>query len=252
MEHTSDDPLVRKAGTTDEEESERLLQLSRSLSNESRNLSMESERFDRRASRFARFSGLGAFALATATKEESRLELQGKIERLSNDAQEAFRLHQKLHLPVLCRKLQRNDPSIQKIDGDVISHLPNGYAQQLCSALKGNTNVRFLLVELNHLEWRGRQQLSHEEFVRVAKPMLDFVETSPSLRIVELFSRRSTIYLSTAFFDAIASSSSIEELRYSGSSLKQAVEKCPHFLGRKGTPRQFQLAQCKSRTKATA
>jgi hypothetical protein len=134
MENTSDDPLVRKAGNTDEEESERLLQLSGSLSYESHRLFNELEHRDRLASRIASLS-------VTA---ESRREYQAKIAKLKEDSKEAFRLHQGLQLQVVCQKLRQNDPTIQKIDRYVISHLLEGYGHQLGCALKGNTNVRFL------------------------------------------------------------------------------------------------------------
>jgi hypothetical protein len=84
MEHTRNDPLARKAGNTDEEESERLLQLSYRLPEESSNL-------ERQEPRFTRFPL--SHAVVVAAKRKARLKLQAKITKMKQDANIAFQLH---------------------------------------------------------------------------------------------------------------------------------------------------------------
>jgi hypothetical protein len=219
MENTNDDPLTRKAGNTDEEESERLLQLSNSLTRKADRLDTGEALFFERHEHVTR----------RIERARAWLKRKAKITKMKQVANEAFRLHRVLRMQLLCRRLQRNDPNVQRIDRGDCSGAPADYVHQLGSALKENTNVRFLFVQL--IDWKHCEDhyLAYEQTQKFTEPMLVFVATSSALRTVELAScATTTTSWISAFFAAIASNPSIEELQLS--SVKIGGDELCHLM----------------------
>jgi hypothetical protein len=112
-------------------------------------------------------------------EEADRLEQETK--RLRSNAGDAYRLSRSLKFEALCHALRRNDPSIPTLDSD---RLPNGYAQQLGRALKGNTFVSSM--DLCIEQSFDDNSNTKEQIDASVNPLVQYIEESESLKRVNI------------------------------------------------------------------
>lgn len=79
----------------------------------------------------------------------------------------------------LCASLRRNDPSNERVSVDAMVDVEEGYGHQLGVALRDNTVVSVLAMNLVGYE----SHLSNQD----GGPLLEWISTSPSLQSVQLF-----------------------------------------------------------------
>jgi hypothetical protein len=103
-------------------------------------------------------------------------EAQERAKRLRVEAVEAQRMHDSLQFDALCRTLRRNDPTKTAIR---CADFPVGYAQRLGEALRDNTHVSSIEVDLRQMvpPFIGLQQIS--SFVA---PLLRYIRSAKALR----------------------------------------------------------------------
>jgi hypothetical protein len=166
-----------------------------------------------------------------AQQEAERLHEECRIkkkesEELEKDYSAAHMLHIKLEFEAQCLALRRNDPNTHLSWKDKeVSRLPNysmirGYAQPLGDALRGNTNVTNLFLDLRNLLDSDNPNNPPSDVARYIKPLVNFVSTSQVLERVEnIYGHRDKLFqdhLCGAFLEAMGVSSSIEELAHNG------------------------------------
>jgi hypothetical protein len=122
-----------------------------------------------------------------------------------------------IKFPQLCRNVQSNDPNTTIIE--VVQHnFPSGYARPLGKALRGNTHVSSLTLELETLLpfnlYRGRDESMMATFL---KPLLHYIESGPALRKLVLNVTGGWVdaprHMVNLILRSAAASATLEELR---------------------------------------
>jgi hypothetical protein len=144
--------------------------------------------------------------------ENKSKRLRTRIKRL-NDVRISFKFD------ALCLAIGRNDPDTTEFwDYQKLIDFPRGYARPLGKALRGNTHVKILPIDL------GKLALSRDAntaptlavLTEATGELIDYVKTGTALRKVilegSLPSKRTTIAISNLFLDAVAQNQSIESL----------------------------------------
>lgn len=137
---------------------------------------------------------------AARLKEEAT-EVEKQAKRLCVQASDCCRLCDTLEFDALCLALQRNDA-----DTTVVPRrysYPIGYSQRLGEALQGNTQVSELTIDLSKLTPAFFEACKLENII---DPLIQYIQTSESIRKVVLCSDRSDIAvneLKIAFLNAV-------------------------------------------------
>jgi hypothetical protein len=157
--------------------------------------------------------------------EECRLK-QLESEELNREYSATHMLHIKLEFEAKCLALRRNDPNTRLSwkDKEVSRHpcysMIRGYARPLGDALRGNTNVTDLFLDVTNLLDSDNPNNPARDVAEYIKPLVNFVSTSQVLqRVQTIYGHKDKHFydhLYGAFLEVMGVSSSIEELAHNG------------------------------------
>jgi hypothetical protein len=155
--------------------------------------------------------------------EECKLE-EKKMAEWKKEHEEENRLRLQLEFDALCLALRRNDPNTRMWNGGISPPAYStlqGYARPLGEALRGNTHVSALYVDLSKLLLSSNHDHHRREALAYVEPLVDFVSKGTALQRVNIVNGDAELggwydHLSAAFVNAIGNSSSIAELTLLG------------------------------------
>jgi hypothetical protein len=118
-------------------------------------------------------------------------EMDQKLQRVHEHADEARRLHQTLQLDALCLKVRRNDPSTTVLAN--AKDYPVGYARRLGEALQENTHVSDLDIDLEKLipSPKDVDPLDISKVSTFVAPLIKYIRHGKAMRSVTLHSSHS-------------------------------------------------------------